>query len=361
MSKISVLSPALETILNAARWAPSGDNAQPWSFEIVDEGNVRLAVHVPPGNVYEYNDGEPSLLSAGGLLENVAIASPAVGKDASWHYLGRDARAHQVALRFTDRAATAPHPLLSQIERRSVDRRPYRMKGLSAEDRRSLSDSAGPDVAIEWHSSASQRWRIASLAQMATDIRLRIPETFAIHNRIVDWERLESPDAIPSRALGLDAMTLTIMRWSLAKQSRTALVNRLGSPFFAGLQMDLLPGLFSAAYCGFRVPARAVDAGEAASQLLRVGQAVQRFWLTATSLGLSMQPCVAPLAFSHYGSTQTPFTTSARERRTAAALARKTRSVFADPANLIFLARIGYPHGRPASRSTRIPLDRLIR
>ena len=361
MSKSSALPPALETILNAARWAPSGDNAQPWSFEIADRGTVRLTVHVPPGNVYEYNDGEPTLISAGALLENIAIAAPAAGRDASWRYLGRDARAHQIELRFGDRPVTAPHPLLSQIERRSVDRRPYKMQSLSAGDRRSLSDSAGPDVAVEWHTSASQRLKIASLCQMATDIRLRIPETFSIHNRIVDWDRLESPDAIPSRALGLDAMTLKIMRWSLAKQSRTALVNRLGSPFFAGLQMDLLPGLFSAAYCAFRVPARSQDAGEAAAQLLRVGQAVQRFWLTATSLNLAMQPCVAPLAFSHYGATQTPFTTSTRERKTAALLAQKTRSVFAQTQNPIFLARIGYPHGRPISRSTRIPLDQLLR
>jgi nitroreductase len=356
-----VPSPALETILNAARWAPSGDNAQPWSFQIGDEASVMLSVHVPPGNVYEYNDGEPTLISAGTLLENIAIAAPSVGKDASWRYLGRDDRGHRIALHFTDRPAAAPHPLLSQIERRSVDRRPYKMRGLAAQDRRALLDSVGPDIAIEWHDTSSQRWKIASLGQMATDIRLRIPETFSIHKRIVDWNRVESPDAIPSRALGLDAMTLKIMRWSLAKQSRTALVNRLGSPFFAGLQMDLVPGLFSAAYCGFRVRARASDAGEAATQLLRVGQAVQRFWLTATSLGLAMQPCVAILAFSHYGATQTPFTASAHERRTAALLARKTRSVFAEPENLIFLARIGYPHGHPKSRSTRIPLAQLIR
>ena len=361
MSKTSVPSPTLETILNAARWAPSGDNAQPWSFEIADEDSVRLTVHVPPGNVYEYNDGEPTLISAGALLENIAIAAPAVGKDASWRYMGRDAHAHHIALRFADRPAATSHPLLSQIERRSVDRRPYRMRSLTAEDRRALSDSIGPDIAIEWHSSASQRRKIAALCQMATDIRLRIPETFSIHNRIVDWDRLESPDAIPSRALGLDAMTLKIMRWSLAKQSRTNLVNRLGSPFFAGLQMDLLPGLFSAAYCGFRVPARAADASEAATQLVQVGQTVQRFWLTATSLNLAIQPCVAPLAFSHYGATGTPFTSSSRERKTAALLARKTRSVFGQAENLIFLARIGYPHGRPKSRSTRIPLDQLIR
>jgi len=30
----------VEQILDLARWAPSGDNTQPWRFEIVDEVNV---------------------------------------------------------------------------------------------------------------------------------------------------------------------------------------------------------------------------------------------------------------------------------------------------------------------------------
>jgi hypothetical protein len=152
------------------------------------------------------------------------------------------------------------------------------------------------------------------------------------------------------------------MRWSLARRSRTAFVNRLGSPFFAGLQMDLLPGLFSAAYCGIRVPSRPSEAHAAVIQLLGVGQAVQRFWLTATRLGLALQPCLATLAFAHYGTRGVPFTASQREQRAAAALAQKARAFFSETDNLVFLARMGFPQASPPpGRSTRLDLAQLTR
>jgi len=55
--------------LDAAHWAPSGDNAQPWTFEVQDDRHFDVCVRVAAGNVYEYRHGEPTLISAGTLLE----------------------------------------------------------------------------------------------------------------------------------------------------------------------------------------------------------------------------------------------------------------------------------------------------
>jgi hypothetical protein len=89
---------------------------------------------------------------------------------------------------------------------------------------------------------------------------------------------------------------------------------------------------------------------------------VQRFWLTATELGLAMQPCQAVLAFTHYGAAGEAFTISARERRAAERLARKTGEVLSRPEELVFLARIGFPGPRKSqSRSVRMPLAGQIR
>jgi hypothetical protein len=170
-----------------------------------------------------------------------------------------------------DDPAASEHPLAGEIQRRSVDRRPYRSRRLTPDDKGALAAALGPDHDVQWHESLGARRQIASLTRLATDIRLRIPETFAIHGRIVDWQRAYSPDAIPSKALGVDAITQKMMRWTLANRERTELANRLGSPFFAGLQMDFLPGLFSAAYFAFRFR-RPRESGEAAvTQLLRGG------------------------------------------------------------------------------------------
>lgn len=357
----SRLPPAVERILEAAHWAPSGDNAQPWRFEVRDDARFDVLVRVEPGNVYEYRHGEPTLISAGTLLENIAIAAASFGKRAEWKYLGLAGDTHRIQVELRDDAAAKAHPLLAMIEKRSVDRRPYQMKPLSPAQHEALAAAAGPEISVEWHESLAERRKIAGLTRLATDIRLRIPETFDIHNRIVDWKRTQSPDAIPARALGLDAMTLKIMRWTLAKRPRTEMANRMGSPFFAGLQMDFLPGLFSAAYFAFRLQARETGPEAAASQLLRTGQAVQRFWLTATQLGLVMQPCLATLAFAHYGAAGEAFTVSQPERRKAAILVRRVEKDLSELSTLVFLGRIGTPvKARQDSRSLRVPLAQLV-
>src|ERR1019366_3591368 len=56
---------AMEEIIDVARWTPSGDNSQPWRFQPVDEN--RLTVYIEndsADNIYEYRDGQPTLLSA---------------------------------------------------------------------------------------------------------------------------------------------------------------------------------------------------------------------------------------------------------------------------------------------------------
>jgi len=358
----SRLPPAVERILEAAHWAPSGDNAQPWRFEVQNDSRFDVLVRIEPGNVYEYRRGEPTLISAGTLLENIAIAAPSFGKKADWDYGGFAGNEHRIQVALQDDAAAKENSLFALIERRSVDRRPYQMTPLSAGQRQALAAAVGPEFLLEWHESLSDRRKIAALTRLATDIRLRIPETFAIHNHIVDWKRNYSPDGIPARALGLDAMTLKIMRWTLAKRQRTEMANRMGSPFFAGLQMDLLPGIFSAAYFAFRLKPRASEPAETARQLLRTGQAVQRFWLTATQLGLVMQPCLAALAFAHYGAAGEAFTVNQAERRKATALALRVEKDLKDPKSLVFLGRIGTPvAAKQDSRSLRVPLADLVR
>jgi hypothetical protein len=344
-------------ILDLARWAPSGDNAQPWTFRINDDRGFEIYIYHQKDNVYEYNDGEPSLISAGTLLQNIEIAAQSFGKKAIWNYLGYRAGNYVIEVELTDSTDPAAPELLSQITKRSVDRRPYSTKPLLAAQKSLLSDAVGSEFSVDWFESFRQRWKIASLTQMATDIRLRIPETFELHNRIVDWEKRESPDAIPAQALGLDWLTLKLMRWSLAKRSRTEFANAMGSPFFASLQMDLVPGLLSASYFAFRVVSRPSDADAAVIQLLNIGRAVQRFWLTATKLGLVLQPCLAVLAFAQYGAARTPFTSMDRARASAAKLALKSEDILGDRSHVVFLGRIGSPRSPLTSRSVRLPVE----
>jgi hypothetical protein len=126
--------------------------------------------------------------------------------------------------------------------------------------------------------------------------------------------------------------------------------------------MDFLPGLFSAAYFAFRFrePRKPGPAG--IRQLLRAGEAVQRFWLTTSKRGLVLQPCMATLAFAHYGVSDTPFTVAQAERRKARLLAQRVVRDLGDLQATFFVGRIGYPQAaKLESRSLRLPLAQLVK
>src|SRR5207253_2837165 len=92
-----------------------------------------------------------------------------------------------------------------------------------------------------------------------------------------------------------------LMRWALQSWRRMRLLNRLGGVFAAKIEMDYLPALFSGAVFTIR-PSRPfiTDTGQTI-RLLHAGEAIQRFWLTATALGLALQPNLALICFCNHG------------------------------------------------------------
>jgi hypothetical protein len=253
-------------------------------------------------------------------------------------------------------------PLLSFVPLRSVDRRCYRLRALTTEQRRALAASLGESVEIEWHETPSKRWRIARLGGRATAVRLSAPETFPIHQRVIDWDRALSPTGIPAGAAGLARSTLWLMRWAMKSWDRMRLLNRLGGTITAALQMDYLPGFFSAAFFGLRVKALPEDPTAKTVSLIDAGRSIQRFWLMATRLGLTLQPNMATLIFAHYGRNEPTFTADARTRQRAGVLGNAAQAEIAVGPDLVFLGRIGTPWTRAKRcRSVRLPLSALLR
>ncbi len=350
----------VDEILHAARFTPSGDNEQPWRFEKV--GDEAILVHVTPqaaGNPYHYRGGEPNRLAAGMLLESLRIAASFHRRRMDWK-LASGPTPLCLHVQFTVDESVEPDRLYAALGLRSVDRNRYHVRQLTNAERGMLEATLGNELRVQWYNSLADRWRFARLAALGTNIRLRASETFPIHQSIIDWEVNLSPTKIPARALGLWRVTLPVMRWAMGNWKRMRLLNRSGT-FLPALQMDYAPILSSAAAFTLRV--QDSSQGEPSTEdLLRIGMHIQRFWLTATHLGLAMQPALAVLAFAHYGETGSAFTADTAVRGQADRLAQKFRQAFeAGPKSFVFMGRIGEPLPRiGVARSVRRPVSELM-
>ncbi len=177
---------AIDEILHAARWAPSGDNEQPWSFEKL--GQQAVMVQMAPrdaANPYHYRNDEPNVLAVGMLLENLRIAASARGRRVEWR-AEEGSTPLRVHVQFTVDNTVAPDPLYAALGQRSVDRSRYRARKLTAAERAALEAAVEGHLRIDWHETMAARWRFARLSALATDIRLRAPETLPIHQKIID-------------------------------------------------------------------------------------------------------------------------------------------------------------------------------
>ncbi len=79
-----------QRVIDHAYWAPSGDNAQPWRFEL--KGDSAFTVHIADTSntvVYDLN-GWSTLLAIGGLLETIEIAATLFTHRATIHQLRPD-------------------------------------------------------------------------------------------------------------------------------------------------------------------------------------------------------------------------------------------------------------------------------
>ncbi|MEE4238939.1 MAG: nitroreductase family protein, partial [Anderseniella sp.] len=187
----------LADILELARWAPSGDNTQPWRFEVIDDH--RFIVHgfdTREHCVYDL-DGHPSQIAHGALLETLAIAASAhkLRAEISRRPDSPDTHPDYLVELIPDSSVTAD-PLLSYIKQRSVQRRPMRTTPLTEAQKQALQQAVGNLYTVRWFEGGSQRRRLAKLMFDNAKLRLTMPEAYAVHREIIEWQAQFSEDKV---------------------------------------------------------------------------------------------------------------------------------------------------------------------
>jgi hypothetical protein len=349
------MTPATD-ILELARWAPSGDNTQPWRFRIDAPDHFTICARDTRDHCVYDLDGHASQISVGALLETIDLASSRFG--CKTRVIRTDNDATDARPVFDVALVSAPslveHPLVRYITERSVQRRPMSIRPLSPDQQQALRMAVGARFELAF----LDRAKVAVINFSNAKLRLTLPEAYEVHRSVIQWNARFSEDRVPDRALGASAPSLSAMRWALQSWRRVVTLNR----YFAGtvlprLEMDFVPGIACAAHCAIIAerPPESLDA------YLEVGRAVQRFWLTATSVGLQFQPSYTPILFARFARERRKFTNGERQIQMAERTNRALCQLLGEEVapRTVFMGRLGA--GAPAqARSLRLPLDRLM-
>lgn len=293
-------------------------------------------------------------------METISIAARALGHRASSErdpLAPSDRPVFQIVLEPDGNPRLHDH-LAEAVPLRSVQRRPMRPGGLTGSQQAELRRALAQGQNVRFAEGLRDRAAMAWLLFRSAKIRLTTPEAYEVHRDIIQWNAQTSVDRVPDAALGVGAPTLMLMRFVMQSWSRVQFFNRfLGGTLLPRLQMDFVPAVM----CGAHAAIETGSPLETIDDYVEAGRAMQRFWLTATHLGLQLQPEMTPLIFARYAREGRPFTSAAPAARRAREINARLEALFGAETvpRIAFLCRVG--HGPDIrARSTRLPLEKLM-
>ena len=351
-SVASELSPDFKRILEAGNSAPSGENCQPWRFLV--RGEV-IEVHLrPERDQSAYSWGQrASYTACGAVIENMVVAASAEGYRADVAYFpdGKDVQyVADVSLRKD--TSVQPDPLAAFVMKRVTNRKPYAKEALAESERRALYAAAeaahGRLALAESREDLDRLGRVGSTNEEVMLANRSLHRFFFSH---VSWTKQEDE----RRKVGFYIETLELpppakvlfrvfRHWPLMRLLAALGFNRV----------------VAAQNAAVNASASAIGAltisGTEPLDFVKTGRAMERLWLTATSLGLSLQPLTGVLFFKLNldGGEEHGF--SLREQKLITKAYQDASQVFqANGAHIAFMFRVGRGDA-PSAQAIRFPL-----
>ncbi len=271
----------VEQLVEYAALAPSGGNTQPFQFRWHDGALVGRIDESRP-TLLDFG-GTASQLALGAATENVVLAAGALGYAATVELASKG-----VHVRFRRNDAPAD-PLAAHIAARATNRKLGANNPLVDEERRALAASASPAQLT----LLEDRARMGELATVLGEgDRVRYLNR-TLHREMMEELRWSADEAERTRD-GIDVASLDLSPTDLCGLrlvSRWPIMDTLGrTGGGAGLTKATHKAVAASSALGLLTLR---DTG--GERFIIGGRAMQRMWLTATSLDLAFQPMTALL------------------------------------------------------------------
>ena len=278
----------IKQIIQAAIRAPSGDNTQPWKFEVSDDNKQVDLFNLPERDPSYFNyEQMASYVAHGALIENFLIAAKTLGCTVELLlFPSPDNSNHIAQFKLTETEAD-PDPLYPAIFKRQTDRNKFKSTSLTQEQVDNLNNAVSTELnaTLKLITDKDQKNRLSWL--LRNNDRL-VFEHKAIHQFLFEqirWTQEEvdsSQDGMPIGTLGLNPMERflfpTFKRWETVK-------------FFNKLMLSRVIGLKGWFNCRTSSALGIITIKENNPLgFINAGRATQRVWLQATVEGLAFQP-----------------------------------------------------------------------
>lgn len=343
----------IKKILEAAAYAPSGENNQPWKFKLKD--NMIDVFNVPERDTSLYNFLQQGLFVAhGALLENIIIASSVLGYKADINAFPDKENSNHVASIILNKAEVRDEPLYPFIKKRATNRKPYYPDPLTNEEKSSILElnglGFGKVALLEDQKAVRELADVLCINERLVFENYHLHKFFFEHMRWTEKEALEKRDGMYIKTMELPSPVILLFKLLF---KRWRFVKFMGISKFIAKQTKKM--YLAAPAIGIII----IDS-DSSEDFLKGGRLMQRVWLEATRMGVSLHPSAGTIFFIQRvlkGATE-DFTQENVEL--IKSVHQKLTSAFQlHDETIAFLFRIG-KSDPPSAYSPRLSLDQLI-
>ncbi len=343
----------IKEVLESAIYAPSGENNQPWKFKLKD--NMIDVFNVPERDTSLYNFRQQGLFVAhGALLENILIASSALGYKADINTFPDKENSNHVANIILNKTEIRDEPLYPFIKKRATNRKPYYPEPLTNEEKATLLElnksGFGKVKLLEGEKAVKELADTLCLNERIVFENQHLHKFFFDHMRWTEKEALEKRDGMYIKTMELPPPVILLFKLVF---KRWKLVKTLGISKFIAKQTKKM-------YLAAPAIGIITIKSDNSKDFLTGGRLMQRVWLNATRMGLSLHPSAGTIFFIQRvlkGATK-DFTQENVEMIKSVHQQLKSAFQLHDE-TIAFLFRIG-KSDPPGAYSPRLSLEQLI-
>ncbi len=280
------------TIISDGTKAPSGDNCQPWSFVVND--NVIYVYNRPEVDQSIYNVNQRcSYISHGALIENIIISASHHGFNARAEIFP-DKKDLNLVSKITLEPNSNQHNdyLYQSIDKRHTNRKDHYLKEISEQDKRLLSNSIVKFNDIELIIKDDKK----SLSELGKALAVNERILFSnkhLHKFFYDHIIWDEKDQDKSGGFYIKTLEFLPHQLKAVKLLKSkfilSILNFLIKISDKIAQENSNKYATSGALIGFFMT------DENDENFVNCGRAIERVWLEATRLGLSVHPCTGIL------------------------------------------------------------------
>ena len=353
----AILEEVIRYLVTMGTWAPSVDNGQGWEF--IWDGETLSLLKDPDrtGFFYDVNH-ESTYITFGAVIENISIAATHYGLKTDINLFPSKENHNLIAEIKFKQTDIDQDPLYPFILNRCVNRKPYMKKKIEADVIHKLKDvvSETPGADMIWIDGKDDKRIMRNITYNADRILF---EDKRLHEGLFRWIRIKKEDVSKKDGMNLNVLELS---W-FQKQAFPILANWRFLSWLNKIGMSRAPGINSIillkqspAYCLLTMNNRSPSA------YINGGRMMERFWIKANALGLSLQPMAGFIFLLNHLNHDGALQFSEKHRVSIQNMYKKIEKILLKQKDSVptMFFRIGYA-ASPTTRTPRRPVDEIFR